>query len=78
MALPPSTTMLFKFACYFPAKNPCFIVINIESDSWARELLIAIEVQLHKANVQVELDNLRLFKVNLFLSENSQLTHMAD
>ena len=31
--------MLFKLARYFPADNPLFAAINIESDAWVEELL---------------------------------------
>jgi hypothetical protein len=59
--------MLFKLACYFPAENPLFIVVNLQSESWVQELSNAIAVELHSGGrTDVKLDDLRLFKVNLF------------
>ena len=57
--------MMLKFACYFPAETPIFTVINIESDAWVQELLMAIADQLEEARVINLASNLRLFKVNL-------------
>ena len=78
VALPPSTTMLFTIACYFPGDKPHFIPVEIHSEAWVEQLVNAIEAKLHRKGVQVELDDLRLYKVNLFLSESSQLTHTPD
>jgi hypothetical protein len=59
--------MLFKLACYFPAENPLFFVVNIQSASWVEELSEAIAVRLHsRGRTDAKLDDLRLFKVNLF------------
>ena len=78
MALPPSTTMSFTLACYFPGDKHHFIPVEIHSEAWVKQLLNAIKVELRHENVQVDLDDLRLYKVNLFLSESSQLTHTPD
>jgi hypothetical protein len=59
-------TMLFKFACYFPAENPLFIAINVESDAWVEELLLAIRARLQEHRRKIDPDDLRLFKVKLF------------
>jgi hypothetical protein len=58
--------MLFKFACYFPAETPHFLLINIESDAWMVELLKAIQMELQSLGEDVSRTGLRLFKVNLF------------
>lgn len=58
--------MFFKFACYFPAEKPIFVPIKIESDAWVAELLKAIQVELQSRRREVDLDDLRLFKVKLF------------
>jgi len=58
--------MLFKFACYFPAEKPLFILINIESDAWMVELLEAIQMELQSLGRDVSRTDLRLFKVNIF------------
>ena len=59
--------MLFKFACYFPAEEPLFIPINIESDAWTVELQEAIQMKLQLYyGRDVSRTDLRLFKVNLF------------
>jgi hypothetical protein len=58
--------MLFKFACYFPAETPLFIVINIESDAWMVELLEAIQMELQSLGREVSRTDLRLFKVSMF------------
>ena len=60
------TAMLFKFACYFPAEEPLFIPINIESDAWTVELLDAIQMELKSLGQDVRRTDLQLFKVNLF------------
>ena len=60
------TAMLFKFACYFPAEEPLFIPINIESDAWTVELLDTIQMELKSHDRDVRLRDLRVFKVNLF------------
>ena len=57
---------MFKFACYFPAENPLFIAVNIESDAWVVELLKAIQMKLQLLGRDVSRRDLRLFKVNLF------------
>ena len=58
--------MLFKFACYFPAEEPLFIPINIESDAWTVELLDAIQMELKSLGRDVSHADLRLFNLNLF------------
>jgi len=64
--------MLFKFACYFPAEEPLFIVINIESDAWMAELLEEIQLELQSFGRDVRRTDLRLFKVNfLFLQQTA-------
>ena len=62
----PFQSMFFKFACYFPAEEPLFIPIDIESDAWVKQLLKAIQVELKSCGREVSLKDLRLFKVNLF------------
>ena len=42
------------------------MVINIESDAWVEELLQAIQVKFLSHRREVDLDDLRLFKVKLF------------
>jgi hypothetical protein len=59
--------MMVTFACYFPAEQPLFIPIKIDSDAWVQELSKAIANDLHSRNLtDVTVDDLRLFKVNLF------------
>ena len=58
--------MNFKLACYFPAENPIFLVINVESDVWVEELLEAIQEKFRLRHREVDLDDLRLFRVKLF------------
>jgi hypothetical protein len=58
--------MFFKFACYYPAEKPLFFSINIESDAWVDELLEAIQVKLQLHRREVDLDDLRVFRVKLF------------
>lgn len=60
------TAMSFKLACYFPAENPIFLVINVESDVWVEELLEAIQEKFRLRHREVDLDDLRLFRVKLF------------
>ena len=60
------TVMLFKFACYFPAEDPLFLPINIESDAWVAELLKAIKLELQSLGREVSHKDLRLFKANVF------------
>ena len=58
---------MFKFACYFPAEEPLFIPINIESDAWTVELQEAIQMKLQLYyGRDVSRTHLWLFKVNLF------------
>jgi len=54
-------------ACYFPVQKPLFTAINIESDAWVEELLQAIQVKFQLRRREVDLDDLRLFKVKLSL-----------
>lgn len=67
---------MVTFACYFPAEQPLFIPIEIRSDAWVMQLLEAIEVKLHSRDrTDVKVDDLRLYKVNLFFfSHDRQLT----
>jgi hypothetical protein len=58
--------MFFKFACYFPAEKPLYMIINVESDAWVDELLLAIRVRLQEYGREIDLDDLHLFKVKLF------------
>jgi hypothetical protein len=58
--------MIFKFACYFPAEKPLYMTINVESDAWVDELLLAIRMRLQEHRREIDLDDLRLFKVKLF------------
>ena len=58
--------MTFKLACYFPAEKPIFMAINIESDAWVDELLDAIQARFQLQRREVDLDDLRLFKVKFF------------
>jgi hypothetical protein len=60
------TAMPFKFACYFPADKPLFMAVNIESDAWVVEPLWAVRLKLQSHRREVDLDDLRLFKVKLF------------
>jgi hypothetical protein len=64
--------MLVKFTCYFPAEKPLFMPIRIDSNDWVVELLKAIAVELHsRGRKNVKVDDLHLFKVNLFFLANS-------
>ena len=58
--------MILKLACYFPAENPLFMAINVESDVWVDELLEAIQAKLQSRHREFDLNDLRLFKVKLF------------
>ena len=58
--------MMFKFACYFPAETPHFLLINIDSDAWMAELHKAVHMELQSLAEDVSRTGLRLFKVNLF------------
>ena len=65
---PHFRTMLVTFACYFPAEKPLFIPIRIDADAWVQELSKAIAEDLHsRGRKDVKVDDIRLFKVNLFL-----------
>jgi hypothetical protein len=57
--------MTLKLACYFPAEKPVFMAINIEPDAWVGELLKAIQKNFPSQRREVDLDDLRLFKVKL-------------
>jgi hypothetical protein len=57
--------MFFNFACYFPAEDPLFFPININSNTWVAGLLKAIQVELQSVGREVSRKDLRLFKVNL-------------
>jgi hypothetical protein len=57
--------MFLKFACYFPAEKPLYMTINIESEARVDELLLAIRARLKEHRREVEIDDLRLFKVKL-------------
>ena len=58
--------MSATFTCYFPAEKPLFITVKIELDSWVNELLKAIQVNLKLAGQDVQLSDLRLYKVTMF------------
>jgi hypothetical protein len=63
------TTMLLKFACYYPAEEPLFIPINIASDAWVAELSEMIATKLGR---DISRRDLRLFKVNfIFLRQTA-------
>jgi hypothetical protein len=58
--------MLVKFACYFPAETPLFMVIKIDSNAWVVELSKEITVELHsRGRKDVKIDDLRFFRVSL-------------
>jgi hypothetical protein len=60
--------MSVTFTCYFPAaENPRFMTIDLLPNAWVMHLLKGIEVELHsRGHRDVKLDDLRLYKVNLF------------
>lgn len=71
--------MLFKFACYFPVEDPLFIVINIDSNDWVVELVMAIQVKLKAYGREVGCNDLRLFKVSCsFSAEKPTDTQQTD
>ena len=57
--------MTLTLACYFPAEKPIFLAINIEPDAWVDEVLHAIQRRFQLQRREVDLDDLRLFKVKL-------------
>ena len=68
--------MTLTLACYFPAEKPMFMAIKMEPDAWVDQLLYAIQERFQLQRPEVDLDDLRLFKVKVVLSmANSQLTH---
>jgi hypothetical protein len=58
--------MSFTFACYFPAENPLFTTVTVDSNLWAYNILEAVQVKLQVHRRESDIDNLRLFKVKLF------------
>ena len=62
-----STRSSVTFACYYPTKDPLFLPIKIQLDAWNVELLKAVQVELQLQGREVSKDNLRLFKVTLFI-----------
>ena len=61
--------MSVKFACYFPAETPLFMVIKIDSNAWVVELSKEITVELHsRGRKDVKIDDLRFFRVSLSFS----------
>jgi hypothetical protein len=59
--------MFFKYACYFPAEEPLFFVVNISLEDWISEFSKAIQQELKLLSREVVLKDLRLYKVTLFL-----------
>ncbi len=57
--------MTLKLACYFPAEKPIFMAIDVEPDAWVDEILQAIQKRFQLQRLEVDLDDLRLFKVKL-------------
>ena len=54
-----------RLACYFPAEEPCFVPITIDSDAYVQELSEAIYEKLRIQDHNVRLQDLRLYKVRL-------------
>jgi hypothetical protein len=54
-----------RLACYFPAEEPCFVPITIDSDAYVQELSEAIYEKLRIQDHDVRLQDLRLYKVRL-------------
>ena len=57
--------MTLRLACYFPAENPCFVPIVIDSDAYVEELSEAIYEYLKIRNHNVQYKDLYLYKVRL-------------
>ena len=62
-----STRSSVTFACYYPTEDPLFLPIKIQSDAWNAELLKVVQVELQLHSQEVSKDDLRLFKVTLFI-----------
>lgn len=73
------TRVLSEFACYFPAKDPIFLPVNILSDDWVEDLLRVIrdELKSPRRGREGTYHDLRLYKVTLFflLKTAVELTH---
>ena len=57
---------VLKFACYFLAELPSFLVVNISPDAYVEELLEAIRVQIKFEDEKVNINDLHFFKASLF------------
>jgi hypothetical protein len=57
--------MRLRLACYFPAEEPCFVPITIDSDAYVKELSKVIYEDLRTEDHDVRLQDLRLYKVHL-------------
>jgi hypothetical protein len=57
--------MELELACYFPAERPSFIVIDIDSDAYAKKLSEAVYERLKIEDQDVKLRDLYLCQVRL-------------
>ena len=57
---------VLKFACYFLAEKPSFLVVNISPDAYVKELLNAIRVQIELEFKGQHFNDLYFFKASLF------------
>ena len=62
----PPIVKTMKFACYFLAEKPSFLVVNISSDAYVSELLEAICAEIEFADKKANVDDLHFFKASLF------------
>ncbi|KAF8962088.1 hypothetical protein BDZ97DRAFT_1156494 [Flammula alnicola] len=65
-----------KFACYLPAEDPLFVVVEIGSDAWVAELLMAIYEELNSESRRYR-DDLRIFKTDVPIKPTEDLHSRA-
>ncbi|RXW24601.1 hypothetical protein EST38_g1201 [Candolleomyces aberdarensis] len=54
--------MILRLACYFPADEPSFIPVEIDSDAYVKQLLEVIHEKLKARSQDVRLRDLRLYQ----------------
>ena len=57
---------VFQLRMLFSRRKTLFLVIKLESDAWVAKLLEAIQAKLQSRRPEVDLEDLRIFKVRLF------------